>query len=92
MMRSIPSVLAVCLLALQPGCSGKAQNEQSQKDQAALQGEWEIVSAESNDESPPADLLRGALLQKSQDHKLVKVGSTLSSPAYPLAEYCNTAP
>src|SRR5438128_1339210 len=43
-----------------PAYSGYGEDEQSTKDHAALQGEWAIVSAESNGEPPPAGLLDGA--------------------------------
>lgn len=60
MTRFLPCVIAVSLLVLASGCSGKRQDDQTQKDRAALQGEWEIVSAESNGEPPPPGLLSGA--------------------------------
>src|SRR5579859_5966241 len=52
-------IATICLASLQ-ACSGKGQDEQSKADHAALQGEWEIVSAESNGEAPPPGLLDGA--------------------------------
>jgi len=36
-----------------PSCSGPVQNDQSNKDHEAIQGEWEIVDAESNGVPPP---------------------------------------
>lgn len=51
-----------------PACSGPGKDEQSKKDHAALQGEWVIVSAESNGEPPPAGLLEGAKFAFSGDN------------------------
>ena len=52
--------IATFTLILVPACSGKGQDEETKKDRAAIQGEWEIVSAESNGEPPPPGLLDGA--------------------------------
>jgi uncharacterized protein (TIGR03067 family) len=60
-------------LALSPACAEKAPDEQSKKDRAALQGEWEIVAAESNGEPPPPGLLDGAKFAFSGD-KLTLMG------------------
>jgi uncharacterized protein (TIGR03067 family) len=57
MIRSISCLIAVCLLISTSGCSENVQDERSQKDHDALQGEWQIVSAESNGEPPPPGLL-----------------------------------
>jgi uncharacterized protein (TIGR03067 family) len=51
-----------------PACGSRAQDEQSAKDHAALQGEWEIVSAASNGEPPPPGLLNGAKFAFSGDN------------------------
>ena len=61
-------MVAASSLVLLPACSGKGQDEQSKKDRAALQGEWEIVSAESNGEPPPPGLLDGAKFAFSGDN------------------------
>jgi uncharacterized protein (TIGR03067 family) len=53
-------VVVASSLALVPACSRTGQDEQSKSDHAALQGEWEIVSAESNGEPPPPGMLDGA--------------------------------
>jgi uncharacterized protein (TIGR03067 family) len=64
--------VVMSLLFLLPACSGKgevspAQEEATKKDHAALQGEWEIVSAESNGEPPPPGFLNQAKLTFSGD-------------------------
>lgn len=73
MMRFLMGAIAVTSLLLVPACSGKRQDEQSRKDHAALQGEWEIVSAESNGEPPPPNLLKGAAFAFAGD-KLTLMG------------------
>jgi uncharacterized protein (TIGR03067 family) len=73
MMRFLLCVIAVSLLVLISGCSGRGKDEQSQKDRAALEGEWEILSAESNGEPPPPGLLNGAKFAFSGD-KLTLMG------------------
>jgi uncharacterized protein (TIGR03067 family) len=60
-------------LVLVSACGSRGQDEQSKKDHAALQGEWEIVSAESNGEPPPPGLLNGAKFAFSGD-KLTLLG------------------
>jgi uncharacterized protein (TIGR03067 family) len=59
-MRIFLSFVVITTVVLVPACGGRGQDEQSRKDHAALQGEWEIVSAESNGEAPPPGLLDGA--------------------------------
>ncbi len=60
MMRFILwAIVATALIAL-PACTRRGQDGQSKKDHAALQGEWEVVSAESNGEAPPPGFLIGA--------------------------------
>ena len=51
--------------------------DEAQKDRAALQGEWEIVSAESNGEPPPPGLLSQAKFAFSGDNLTLmgKVGT-----------------
>ena len=66
-------LVATVPLVLMPACSGKGQDEQSKKDHAALQGEWAIVSAESNGEPPPPGLLDEAKFAFSGD-KLTLLG------------------
>ncbi|MBI3097371.1 MAG: TIGR03067 domain-containing protein [Planctomycetes bacterium] len=72
------------LTALMLACLGCGQSraptdppagslEQSQKDRAALQGNWEVLSAESNGEPPPPGLLNGAEFAFSGD-KLTLLG------------------
>jgi uncharacterized protein (TIGR03067 family) len=72
-MRLFFWVVATSSLVLVPACSGKGQDEQSKNDHAALQGQWEIVSAESNGEPPPPGLLDGAKFAFSGD-KLTLLG------------------
>lgn len=69
--RSHPFV-GLVLLAI-AACSGKRQDSASQQDHTALQGEWEIVSAESNGEPPPPGMLDGAKFAFSGD-KLTLMG------------------
>jgi uncharacterized protein (TIGR03067 family) len=59
-MRAFLAAVVLFTLVLAPGCAGKGHDDQSRKDHAALQGEWEVVSAESNGEPPPPGLLDGA--------------------------------
>ena len=73
MMRFFFWVVATSALVSVPACSGRGQDEQSKKDHAALQGEWEIVSAESNGEPPPPGLLDKAKFAFSGD-KLTLMG------------------
>ena len=54
-------------LVLLSACAGKGTDAQSVQDRAALEGEWEIVSAESNGEPPPPGLLAGARFAFSGD-------------------------
>lgn len=61
------------LVVFLPACFRTGQDEQSRKDHAALQGEWDLVSAESNGESPPPGLLDGAKFVFSGD-KLTLLG------------------
>ena len=76
---------AVGVLVLS-GCTPAGQDDQSTKDRAALQGEWEVVSAESNGEPPPPHLLDGAKFVFSGD-KLTLMGKegtyTLNAAANP---------
>jgi uncharacterized protein (TIGR03067 family) len=72
-MRFFLYLVATGVLVLIPACSGKGQDEQSKKDHAALQGEWEIISAESNGEPPPPGLLDEAKFAFSGD-KLTLLG------------------
>jgi uncharacterized protein (TIGR03067 family) len=72
-MRIFLSLVVIATLACVPACAGRGQDEQSKKDRAALQGEWEIVSAESNGEPPPPGLLDGARFAFSGD-KLTLLG------------------
>jgi uncharacterized protein (TIGR03067 family) len=58
MARMIIALVPACTLALLPGCTGN--DRETVNDGTALQGEWEIVSAESNGEPPPPGLLNGA--------------------------------
>jgi uncharacterized protein (TIGR03067 family) len=67
-MRFLLALIAATSLHLVLGCSGKGHDEHSNKDKAALQGEWEVVSAESNGEPPPAGLLDGAKFVFSGDN------------------------
>jgi uncharacterized protein (TIGR03067 family) len=62
------SMITTTFLVLMLGCSHKGLDKQTNKDKAALQGEWEIISAESNGEPPPAGLLDGAKLVFSADN------------------------
>jgi uncharacterized protein (TIGR03067 family) len=72
-MRAFLSISVLSAVVLVFGCGSRGQDEQSKKDHAALQGEWEIVSAESNGEPPPAGLLDGAKFAFSGD-KLTLLG------------------
>jgi uncharacterized protein (TIGR03067 family) len=72
-MRLFLPVVVASTLALLPGCAGRGQDDLSKGDRAALQGEWEIVSAESNGEPPPPGLLDGAKFAFSGD-KLTLLG------------------
>jgi uncharacterized protein (TIGR03067 family) len=72
-MRVFLAVGAVSIVVLVPACGGRGKDEQSKRDHAALQGEWEIVSAESNGEPPPPGLLNGAKFAFSGD-KLTLLG------------------
>ena len=57
-MRTLVWVGAACsLVVLMSACARKGQDEQSKRDHAALQGQWAIVSAESNGEPPPPGLV-----------------------------------
>ena len=58
--RVLLCVAAASSLLLSPGCSGKGQDPSSKQDHAAIQGEWVVVSAESNGEPPPPGLLDAA--------------------------------
>lgn len=60
MIRQLSCVIVPTILLLVLACSGKHQDEQTQRDRTALQGEWEIVSAESNGEPPPPGALQSA--------------------------------
>ena len=55
--RGMHWFVITCLIISAPACSRTGQEEPSRKDHAALQGEWVIVSAESNGEAPPPGLL-----------------------------------
>jgi uncharacterized protein (TIGR03067 family) len=68
----IPIVAALLLL---PACSQKGRDEQSRKDREALQGEWEIVKAESDGAPPPPGLLDGERFVFSRD-KMTLMGTT----------------
>ncbi|AMV28556.1 hypothetical protein VT84_29390 [Gemmata sp. SH-PL17] len=70
-MRFFLWVSAVCFLTLVPACSQKIQDERAKKDHASLQGEWEIVSAESNGEPPPPGFLTGAKIVFSGDKSIL---------------------
>jgi uncharacterized protein (TIGR03067 family) len=61
-------VLLMSTLGLLSACSRTGGDEQSKADHAALQGEWEIVSAESNGEPPPPSFLDGARFAFSGDN------------------------
>ncbi len=58
-------VFVTASLLVSPACSrkktelAKQQDAESQKDHIALQGEWDVVSSESNGELPPPGLLDG---------------------------------
>jgi uncharacterized protein (TIGR03067 family) len=67
-MRRLYSAVATFSLVLVPACSGPGSDERSKADRAALQGEWEIVSAESNGEPPPPGMLDGAKFAFSGDN------------------------
>jgi hypothetical protein len=73
MMRYVPRAFVVVSLLATSACTGKRQDPQSQQDHTALQGEWEIVSAESNGEPPPPGMLDGAKFAFSGD-KLTLMG------------------
>ena len=60
MKRALFALIVIPTLVLNPACSNSGQDEQSKNDRVALQGEWEIVTAESNGEPPPAGLIDGA--------------------------------
>jgi uncharacterized protein (TIGR03067 family) len=72
-MRFFFWVVVTSSLVLVPACATQGQDEESKKDHAALQGEWEIVSAESNGEPPPRGLLDGAKFAFARD-KLILLG------------------
>ena len=72
-MRYVASMLVTTSLLATSACTKKGQDSASQQDSAALQGEWEIVSAESNGEPPPPGLLDGARFAFSGD-KLTLMG------------------
>ena len=59
-MRTFHSVVVIFNFVVVPACTAGGPDAQSKKDRAALQGEWKIVSAESNGEPPPPGLLDGA--------------------------------
>jgi uncharacterized protein (TIGR03067 family) len=67
MKRFFLSLFAVSLLVLTSGCTGQRKGGEVQNDRAALQGEWEIVSAESNGEPPPPGMFDGAKFVFSGD-------------------------
>jgi len=66
-MRHLACVFVMSSLLAASACTDKAKDAASQQDHQALQGEWEIVSAESNGEPPPPGLLDGARFAFSGD-------------------------
>jgi uncharacterized protein (TIGR03067 family) len=71
--RCLHWFVAASLIIWVPACSKTGTDEQSKKDHATLQGEWLIVSAESNGEPPPPGMLDGAKFAFSGD-KLTLLG------------------
>ena len=67
-MRRFVCIILPSAVVLLPACSETAQDEQSKADHATLQGEWAIVSAESNGEPPPPGVLDGARFAFSGDN------------------------
>jgi uncharacterized protein (TIGR03067 family) len=59
-MRASLLVILTAPLVLVAACGRRGLDGKSKTDHAALQGEWEVVSAESNGEPPPPGLLSGA--------------------------------
>lgn len=73
-MRSSLRMIVISSLVLLSSCSGKRpEDEAAKRDRAALQGEWEIVSAESNGEPPPPGFLDQAKMSFSGD-KAILIG------------------
>jgi hypothetical protein len=72
-MRHLACVFVMSWLLAASACTDKTKDAASQQDHQALQGEWEIVSAESNGEPPPPGLLDGAGFAFSGD-KLTLLG------------------
>jgi uncharacterized protein (TIGR03067 family) len=66
-MSRLVHLLAVAMLIPTCGCSGRTNADPSEKDRAALQGEWEVVRAESNGEPPPPGMLNRATFKFSGD-------------------------
>jgi uncharacterized protein (TIGR03067 family) len=66
-MRHLVYAAATASLVVVTACSRTGSDERSKADHAALQGEWEVVSAESNGEPPPPGLLDGAKFAFSGD-------------------------
>jgi uncharacterized protein (TIGR03067 family) len=73
MMRYRSRVFVALALLTVSACTGKRQDAASQQDHTALQGEWEIVSAESNGEPPPPGFLDGTRFSFTDD-KLILMG------------------
>lgn len=68
MMRFVCGFLLVFALVVLPACSQRSgQDEQSKRDREAIQGEWEVVAAESNGEPPPPGFLIGTRLTFAGD-------------------------
>lgn len=70
-MRGILTVAVLAAFILGSGCGRRGQDEKSKKDHAALQGEWDVISGESNGELPPPGLFTGAKFVVSGDKSIL---------------------